>query len=304
MNDRARLRHAWLALATNLLLALMAACGGSSGSSDPVPTPAPFQSPEPVAILGYDEDAMEPFLSRDGALLFFNNSNDPAVQTDLHWAERIDAVTFRYRGRIAGANSDQLDGVATMSASGRFCFVSLRAYDETLASIFCGVWRDGRVFAPALQRAAAPGIPGRVVFDAELDVRGDTLIVAEGLFRGGTVPVAADIRQARRIGGAFRLSPADDALFAALNTEALEYGAGLSADALTLAFTRLEGRPPLGGTSIWLSVRRNRSDPFGDPVQVTAIDGFAEAPTFAPDGNALYYHKLDGERFSIWRVIR
>jgi len=74
MTDRARSRHAWLALATNLILALTAACGGSSGSSDPASTPAPFQFPEPVAILGYDEDAMEPFLSCDGALLFFNNS--------------------------------------------------------------------------------------------------------------------------------------------------------------------------------------------------------------------------------------
>lgn len=94
-----------------------------------------FQSPAPVTILDCDGDAMEPFLSRDGAILFFNNRNDPPDQTDLHWAERIDDLTFRYRGRIEGANSAHLDDVPTMARNGRFCFVSPRAYEQTLATL-------------------------------------------------------------------------------------------------------------------------------------------------------------------------
>jgi len=48
-----------------------------------------FANPERVAIRGCDGDAMEPFLSRDAMVLFFKNSNDPKVNTDLSWAERI-----------------------------------------------------------------------------------------------------------------------------------------------------------------------------------------------------------------------
>jgi len=44
---------------------------------------------------------MEPFITRDGRYLLFNNSNDPLVDTNLHYAERIDDLTFAYRGEIA-----------------------------------------------------------------------------------------------------------------------------------------------------------------------------------------------------------
>jgi hypothetical protein len=37
---------------------------------------------------------------------------------------------------------------------------------------------------------------------------------------------------------------------------------------------------------------------------VTAIDGFVEAPTLSPDGRALYYHRLEADRFTIWRTER
>ena len=36
---------------------------------------AAFDTPRIVTIQGYGDDAMEPFLSRDGKLLFFNNLN-------------------------------------------------------------------------------------------------------------------------------------------------------------------------------------------------------------------------------------
>ena len=187
-----------------------------------------------------------------------------------------------------------------MSARGRFCFVSPRAYAETLATVYCGQWRGGRLEAPTLQRDASPRIYGQLVFDVEIDASGETLILAQGLFRGGDVPATADLRQARWIDGAFRLVPTDDPLFAAINSDALEYAAALSADGRLLAFTRLEGRQP----GIWIARRALPTDPFGPPVRIAAIEGFAEAPTFAPGSRALYFHRLVGGRFSIWRVAR
>jgi hypothetical protein len=263
-----------------------------------------FRDPAPVAIEGYDGDAMEPFVSRDGAVLFFNNRNEPAALTDLHWAERIDDLTFRYRGRVEGANSTDLDGVATMSAAGRFCFISPRTYARTLATVHCGDWRNRRLTDVALQAEASPKILGRVVFDIEIDAAGETLVLADGVFRGGPAPASADLRLARRNGRAFRLAPEDDAIFAAVNTDALEYAAALSADGLELAFTRLDGFPPFVRTQILIARREATSRPFRAPLRISSIGGFVEGPTFSPDGRALYYHKRVGDRFQIWRVTR
>ncbi len=81
-----------------------------------------FGAPQPVTITGYSGDAMEPFITRDGSILIFNNLNDPPSETDLHWAERIDDLTFAYRGKLQGANSPALDAVATVdSASAAAC---------------------------------------------------------------------------------------------------------------------------------------------------------------------------------------
>src|SRR5205823_4594729 len=95
-----------------LALALAAAACGSQRSSTPVAAEYHgFGAPQRVAIRGYSGDAMEPFITRDGRYLFFNNRNDPRVDTNLHYAERIDDVTFAFRGELQGANSKVLDAV-------------------------------------------------------------------------------------------------------------------------------------------------------------------------------------------------
>jgi hypothetical protein len=300
-------RLAWsllTALVRSGAASVLLAAGACAQPGPPPTAETQFHDPVRVAVVGYDGDAMEPFVSRDGTILFFNNSNDPAEQTDLHWAERIDDLAFRYRGKIEGADSAALDGVATMSSGGRLCFISPRSYAATLATVHCGDWREGRLEGVALQREASLHIPGRVVFDVEISAAGDALILADGLFRGGPAPAAADLRLARWRDGAFRLSPEDDALFARINTDALEYAAALSADGLELAFTRLEGRPPFAQTRIMIALRASAQSPFDAPRRITAIDGFAEGPAFSADGRALYYHKRVGDRFEIWRVTR
>lgn len=266
---------------------------------------ARFETPQPVTILGCDGDAMEPFVSRDRAVLFFNNRNEPPEQTDLHWAERIDDVNFRYRDRVEGANSARLDGVPTMSRDGRFCFVSPRAYDEMLATIHWGTWTVRGVSQVILQQEVSPHTRGQVVFDVELAADGAAMILAQGDFRGGSgFPRSANLQLARLIDGAFRLSPADDALFASVYTDELEYAGALSPDELELSFTRLDGSPPLVRTGIWLARRGRPNDAFSEPARIGAIGGFAEAATYSPDGCALYYHRRDRSRFSIWRALR
>src|SRR5262249_44839471 len=97
-----------------LLVLLLCGCGGGGGgfsiptpgptrSPSPTPTPTPasgqFSNPQQVTIAGYSGDAMEPFISRDGKYLFFNNSNT-ATTTRLFWATEMDPVTFRFQGEI------------------------------------------------------------------------------------------------------------------------------------------------------------------------------------------------------------
>lgn len=293
---------------TLALLTVLAACAFESACAQAPAVEAPgwaaFENPQPVTVTGYTGDLMEPFLSRDGQILFFNNRNQPAEQTDLHWAERVDDVTFRYRGLVAGANtSDNLDAVATMSAEGRLCFVSLRSYFESLGTIYCGDWVNGEVQNVALQSALTQNILGRLVFDAEVAADGDTIIYADGTFTGDPFPARADLRTGALGDVGFVITPEHDATLQALNTTALEFAPALSSDGLMIAFTRAEGRMPFVRFSIWIARRDDVSAAFGEPVLISAIrGGLFEAPTFSSDSRALYYHRAENDRYSLWRV--
>ena len=127
---------------------------------------------------------MEPFLSRNGQTLLFNNRNDPSVNTDLHLATRVDSLTFRSLGRLASANTADL--VLARRTSGGFerhsdSDVLLQNVNTDAALEYAAaISSDGRelffnrveaidgVASPAIYRAARPsldapfGIPQRV----------------------------------------------------------------------------------------------------------------------------------------------
>src|SRR5204863_9758448 len=94
-----------------ILAGLLAAVPGGLAADAPVPAWAAYGRPEAVRLQGYAGEAMEPFVSRDGRVLVFNNRNDPPERTDLYWAERVDDLTWRFRGPVAGATSATLAGV-------------------------------------------------------------------------------------------------------------------------------------------------------------------------------------------------
>lgn len=285
-----------------LVLVLSGACGSESGADGVGGGGAPlgpFANPELVTLDGWDEDVMEPFLSRDGAVMFFNNSNSPAVDTNLHWAERVSDTTFTYRGEIGAANTTSLDGVASMDASGAFYFVSLRSYDSTLAAVHSATFVNGTLSDVALIDGLATEVPGEVNFDADISADGKTLYLVDGRFEAGSpVPVAADIVVVSRTASGFVRG--DPALTASVNTDALEYAPTTSADELELFFTRLEGEL----MSIHVARRASAGEAFGPPEKIEAIEGLVEGPTISPDGRSLYFHKHDGTRFVLYRVTR
>ncbi len=278
-------------------LVLLIACNArlpAVASDDPG-----FGSPAQLTILGYSGDAMEPFLTREGSILIFNNSNEVPTETDLHWAERVDDVTFVYRGKIQGINSPALDAVASVDRDGNIYFVTTRSYDQTLTTIYRGRFERGVVTDVAPVSGISRGIPGQVNFDVEVSLDGSELYFVDGTFNGGPVPTAADLAIARRgPDGTFHRIASD--VLASVNTDALEYAACLSEDELELFFTRIvDGQP-----AIYRCTRPDRSAAWGTPRRLSAITGFAEAPTIAPGGRILYYHARRNGRFVIERVLR
>ncbi|NUP85354.1 MAG: PD40 domain-containing protein [Burkholderiaceae bacterium] len=302
-NSLCRQRVAAL-LRVPILAVALGACSGPGADPSAAPESTAYSRPRPVTLVGYDDDAMEPFLTRDGRVLLFNNSNDPAAQTDLHWAERVDDTTFAWRGRLQGVNTDSLEGVPSTDNQGQLYFVSPREYASTRATVYRGRLHDGRV--ESLQRLDSLASSGlaMVVFDAEVSADGQWLALSEGRFVGAGAPITADLLIARRQGAEFQRLPASSHWLAAINTGALEYAACWSNDRRTLLFTRAGDSSNGGAPSIWITHRGSDDQPFQPPLRLSRLDGFVEAPALSPDERLLYYHRRDGQRWRIYVAER
>lgn len=99
-----------------------------------------------MTLRGYQGDAMEPFLTKDGRYLLFNNRNEPPENTNLLLAERLDDLHFAYKGEIKGVNTPALEGVPSMDESDNLYFVSTRSYAQTFSTLYRGRGRPNAVF--------------------------------------------------------------------------------------------------------------------------------------------------------------
>ena len=295
-----------LVVLATVLLALPS-CGprGLTGGVNPpfAPEYRAFGNPQRVLIRDYNGDAMEPFITKDGQYLLFNNKNDPRTNTNLHFATRVDDLTFQYRGELKGVNTAALEGVPSLDRQGTLFFVSTRSYKETLSTLYRGHFNHGTVARVELVTGVSRQQLGIVMFDAEVAADGNTLFVVDGEFSGRPHPNAADIVIAVRGGTWFRRLPSSAEVLKNVNTKALEYAPAISSDLLELFFTRADQS---GATQpvILRAVRRSIEEPFERPERVSAITGFVEAPTLSGDGRSLYYHKAEGGRFVIYRTTR
>ncbi|WP_395645169.1 hypothetical protein [Terricaulis sp.] len=262
-----------------------------------------FGPPQPVSIEGYRGHAMEPFITRDGATLFFNSRNGPHDQTDMFWAERIDDLRFRFRGPVTGGNSNALDGVPSLSRDGTFAFISTRAYEAQFATIWTGRWDGRTIGALRLERALAPGRPPQFNMDLEISADGARLYFTDNVW-AAPMPRTSDLRLAVRQNGQWRRAEPADAWFTRINTRALEYAPATSPDERELFFTRLTPRflqPPR--LEIMVATRARADTAFSAPARVASIQGFVEAPSVAPDG-ALYFHAKIDEMHLLMRAPR
>ena len=262
-----------------------------------------FTQPVKVEIIGYNGNSMEPFISRDGNTLLFNNLNSAAENTNLHWATKINDTTFQYKGEITGINTIDLEGVASLDNNGNLYFVSTRNYTNTLSTLYQCKFSNGSATNVTLVNGISRLQAGWLNFDVEVSADGQMLYYADSEFDQNLNPKTADLVIAQKNGADFKRLSNSAAILKNINTEALEYAACISTNQLELFFTRLQ--LPISAASspeILYCSRQSINDVFSSPAKINSITGFTEAPTIAPDQKTLYYHKKENNKFVLYIV--
>ena len=287
-------------LASALLILWLRGCTACAWSGNSPALATQFANPQPVTISGYAGDAMEPFISRNGKFLFFNDRNT-APTTRLYYATQIDPSHFQFQGEVGDVNTAQLDAVPSLDSLGNFYFISNRSYSRDLSTVYAGPFAAGNVAAVAPVRGIVAPSAGVVDFDAEISSDGNTLYFSEGPLNGTGQQQSSRIMIATRGTAGFTRLASGEALLEQINTGRLNYAADVSSTELEIFFTRLDA----SGPAIYQATRPDKASPFGNPGRISAITGFAEAPSLSPDGKSLYYHlRIASGGFAIYRVTR
>ena len=267
-----------------------------------------FGQPGKVNIIGLDFGAMEPFISRDGRYLFFNSDehDTPETHKDIFYAERIDDLTFRFKGEVKGINTSVVDGVPTMDRNYNFYYVSISNYNQThnFNTVYRGKFIDGVVSDIRPVPELSLNIPGWLNMDIEISADGQTLYSTQTWFGDGPPPTQSYFFSASLENGKFVSDDNVDTTFKNINSDDLEYAASISSDGLTLYFTRGSDFLSAPRFASFHSTRSSIDEPFGLPEEIKAITGFAEAPAVTDDGKLIYYHKKDKGRFYIYALER
>lgn len=296
-SGRVRMLACMLAVAALMVLAL---------SSTPAAATGAFSNPQLVTIEGYSGTAMEPFISPDGQYLLFNTSNVAPNIPTLQMATRVNAQTFEYQGEIQGEGVNEpgsLSGTPTLDQSGDLYFISTRSYGETLSTVFTGQFSAGTVTGVALVSGISSA-PFFVDFDTSVSRDGSRMYVSVGDFHGGVGPKTATLALFDKSASGFVADPNGATILKAVNkTAKLNYAASISPDGLELFFTAAS--PAVGqAPAIYRATRTQSTKPFGHVERISAITGFAEAPSISSDGSTLYFHEQIGSEYKIEDVSR
>ena len=256
-----------------------------------------------VDIVGYDGHVMELGISHDGKFLLFNDRNKP--NKDMHWATKIDDVTYQYQGRVENTVSDTVDGTPSLSRDGTLYYTTLK--ERNAVTMYKAEFVDGVAENPVpLEGDIFPTIPpsthGRwIVLDPDVSDDERFLYYSEGLFGGGAMPSIFNVRGAIKSGRSYRKLP--DEYLKNINTSNLEYAPAISNDGLTMFFTKANKDPgaPLG---IFVAKRSALDRPFRTPERISAITGAVEAPVLSGDEKTLYYHRMHEGKFRAYKVTK
>lgn len=274
-----------------LLLVTLLSCSKEEDHSSRI---IEFEDPVDVTVIGYSDHIMEPFLSRDGSILLFNNSNDPIEDTKLHWSTKVNETTFTYRGEVSNINTPDLEAVATMDVNNNLFFVTTRDYFTTLVTLYQTVFTSGSAGALIPLSALSLQIVGWLNFDVEVTADGQHLYFADGRYDQNGGPHEANLAIAEKNGNQF-IRKTDQSALQNINTMDLEYAAAISQDELELYFTRIMAPINIFSiSSLYYATRANPDEPFGIPRKIENATGFVEAVTLAGDGSIYFHKKVNG----------
>ncbi len=269
-----------------------------------------FTNEQKVTITGYSSDAMEPFISKNGNYLFFNNLQGVNGK-ELYYAERVNDTTFEFKGEIQGVNSTAVDGNPTMDEHNNFYFISTRNLDEGIKTIYGGVFNNGIVTGlhEIIGTINIP-TPYWINMGVEISKDGNTLFASNAKFNiGESFPHEGNIRFAVKSGNEFNIPTNETEILTKINTDdAIEYAGELSADELELFYSQVTlSNPPV--FKLFYAKREHKNGIFGKPISITVPfegnpNAFVEGPSLSNDGKKLYYHKLDSDVFSIFMLSR
>lgn len=269
-----------------------------------------FITEQKILITGYSSDAMEPFITKNGNYLFFNNLQGVNGK-ELYYAERVDDTTFEFKGEIQGVNSTEVDGNPTMDGQNNFYFISTRDLDTGIKTIYGGIFNNGTV-TDLHQINGTINIPTPfwINMGVEISKNGNTLFASNAKFNvGENFPNKGNIRFAIKSGDEFNIPTNETDILATINTDAaIEYAGELSADELELFYSQVTlSSPPV--FKLYYAKREQTNGVFGNPISITAPfkgnpNAFVEGPSLSNDGKRLYYHKLDNDIFSIFMLTR
>lgn len=278
--------------------------------------PEGFSNEQKVTIVGYDGNAQEPFISKDEKYLFFNSLN-PELEpntSDIFYAEKIDDLTFEFKGEVQGVNSEFVDATPTMDSNNNFYFVSTRDL-QNLETTYVGTFSNGVVSNVKKVNGTInlPNDGAWLNMGVKISGDGNTITVSNADFANfaeNGYPTASDIRFAKKENDVFNIPENEADILQNINTdEFLEYAGDFSEDGLELFFSRLDLSSFPFRFKLCHAKRRNTRKPFETPTYIDIPfeeDEFVlvEAPTLSADGKRLYYHKRVDGISSVYMLTR
>lgn len=265
-----------------------------------------FGTPQAVTVTGYTGSLMEPFIAKNDTTLFFN-CGDP--DRNIHYATKVNNTTFAYAGTVSGVNTLNMECAASMDANGLFYFSSDRSKSIDRLLIYRGTYANGVVSSVS----AVVGLsrtPGNwMTLDGEISVDGTTFWFSDNPVddAGRSSSLAFATKNAD---GTFTRAANSDTILQNVNSlDTFLYAPSISADGLTLLFTRCRGAILSSNQTradIWATTRPNTTSPFAPPVLVyMGCNTFSEGPSLSGDGTRLYVHdkNVDGS-YSIVMLTR
>ncbi len=295
-------------LATLLLVFLLYNC--EKEPTITTETLSEFRNEKKVTIIGYSLDAMEPFITKNGNYIFFNN-HQGSNEKELYYAEKIDDTTFEFKGEIQGVNSSSVDGNPTMDANNNFYFISTRNLNTGIKTIYSGIFNSGTVTElHEINGSINIPTPYWINMGVEISKNGNTLLSSNAKFNiGENFPHKGNIRLAERSGNEFNIHANETEILSNINTdERIEYAGELSADELEVFYSQVTlSTPPI--FKLYYAKREQTNGIFEKPISITEpfdgnINAFVEGPSLSDDAKRLYYHKLDSGIFSIFMLSR